>query len=158
MTGQRLATLFGAGMAATVNPCGFALLPAYLSFYLGMTDDAEGGDRLPAPLRAVKVGAAMTAGFLVTFGVIGLVWSSISSVVAEHLPWVSVAMGVVLVAYYGWASTRPTASGIQQWLYDIQGDVTEWISDVGALRVGTMCAVVIGGAVAIGLVLRRRPA
>jgi cytochrome c biogenesis protein CcdA len=278
MTGQRLATLFGAGMAATVNPCGFALLPAYLSFYLGMTEDGAAQDRMPAPLRAVKVVGAMTAGFLVVFGLIGLVWSSISSVVAEHLPWVSVAMGValvalgvamlagfqptvslpklavgkgdvqvrsmflfgmsyavaslsctiplfvgviglsfddsflagvtgfavyglgmgalvmvltlavaltrtgivtalrrvlpwmtrisgalvvlggVLVAYYGWASTRPTASGVQQWLYDIQGDVTSWIAEVGALRVGTMCAVVIGGAVAIGIAIRRRPA
>jgi len=26
---------FGAGMVSTVNPCGFALLPAYLGLYLG---------------------------------------------------------------------------------------------------------------------------
>ena len=26
---------FGAGLLATVNPCGFALLPGFLSFYLG---------------------------------------------------------------------------------------------------------------------------
>jgi len=28
---------FGSGMLATVNPCGFALLPAYISLYLGDT-------------------------------------------------------------------------------------------------------------------------
>jgi cytochrome c biogenesis protein CcdA len=277
---QRLATVFAAGMAATVNPCGFALLPAYLAFYLGMTDDAptRGRSTLPAPIRAVKVGLSMTAGFLVVFGAIGVVWSSISSTVAEHLPWVSVAMGVALmvlgaamlagfqptvalpkmavgkgdvqarsmflfgmsyavaslsctiplfvgvlglsfdesfgsgllsfgtyglgmgalvtvltvavalartglvtalrraigwmtrvsgalvivggalVAYYGWASTRPTASRVQQWLYDVQGGVTSWITDVGPIRVGLMCAAVVLGAVAIGLVLHRRPA
>ena len=30
-----------AGMAATVNPCGFALLPAYLSTFVGL--DHDGG-------------------------------------------------------------------------------------------------------------------
>jgi cytochrome c biogenesis protein CcdA len=29
---------FGAGMVSTVNPCGFSLLPAYLSLYLGGED------------------------------------------------------------------------------------------------------------------------
>ena len=30
-----------AGMAATVNPCGFALLPAYLSAFVGLDDGDE---------------------------------------------------------------------------------------------------------------------
>lgn len=29
---------FGAGMVSTVNPCGFAMLPAYLSLYMGAKD------------------------------------------------------------------------------------------------------------------------
>ena len=36
----RLALAFSAGMVATVNPCGFALLPAYLSYFLGL-EEAE---------------------------------------------------------------------------------------------------------------------
>ena len=32
---------YGAGMVATVNPCGFAMLPAYLGLYLGAADSAE---------------------------------------------------------------------------------------------------------------------
>ena len=39
-----LAYAFGVGMVATVNPCGFAMLPAYLSFFLGLEgagDDAR---------------------------------------------------------------------------------------------------------------------
>ena len=31
-----LALAFSAGMIATVNPCGFAMLPAYLSYFLGL--------------------------------------------------------------------------------------------------------------------------
>ncbi len=30
---------FGAGMVSAVNPCGFAMLPAYLSLYLGARED-----------------------------------------------------------------------------------------------------------------------
>ena len=33
-----LAWAFATGMAATVNPCGFALLPTYLTYYLGLDD------------------------------------------------------------------------------------------------------------------------
>ena len=31
-----LALAFTAGMVATVNPCGFAMLPAYLGYFLGL--------------------------------------------------------------------------------------------------------------------------
>ena len=36
-----LALAFASGMVATVNPCGFAMLPAYLGYFLGL----EGQDR-----------------------------------------------------------------------------------------------------------------
>ena len=37
---------FATGMAATVNPCGFALLPTYLTYYLGLDETSE--DERPA--------------------------------------------------------------------------------------------------------------
>lgn len=98
MTADRLAYVFGVGMAAAINPCGFALLPAYLAYYLGLTDDHTGaGSDEPVALRATKVALGMTAGFLVVFGVVGLAWSSISSIVGSRLPWVTVVLGVALV-------------------------------------------------------------
>ena len=39
MLDAQLAAAFTAGMIATVNPCGFAMLPAYLGFFLGRDDD-----------------------------------------------------------------------------------------------------------------------
>ena len=33
---------FGAGMVSAVNPCGFAMLPAYLGLYLGSRDLVSG--------------------------------------------------------------------------------------------------------------------
>ena len=98
MTADRLAYVFGVGMAAAINPCGFALLPAYLAYYLGLTDDRAGaGSDDPVALRATKVALGMTAGFLVVFGVVGLAWSSISSIVGSRLPWVTVVLGGALV-------------------------------------------------------------
>ena len=35
---------FALGMVALVNPCGFALLPAYLGFFLGLDDDEDGSE------------------------------------------------------------------------------------------------------------------
>ncbi len=103
--GARLALAFSAGMVATVNPCGFALLPAYLSYFLGLdpsgdpdTDPSATGARRSSPvLRALVVSAAVTAGFLVVFGIMGLVWSSVSSVIGQRLPWFTLAIGIGLV-------------------------------------------------------------
>jgi len=86
---------FTAGMAAAVNPCGFALLPAYLGLYLGTDGIATKG---PRPLaRAVVVGATMTASFIALFGVAGLVLATAASVLVGLLPWVSVLVGVALI-------------------------------------------------------------
>ena len=38
-----LALAFGAGMLAAVNPCGFAMLPAYLSYFCGLEGSLEEG-------------------------------------------------------------------------------------------------------------------
>jgi cytochrome c biogenesis protein CcdA len=88
---------FAAGMVATLNPCGFALLPAYLSYYLGQTGDDEAASTPRALLRAVAVGAALTAGFLLVFGLMGVMWSAVSSTVGDRLPWVTSALGVLVV-------------------------------------------------------------
>lgn len=92
-------------MVATVNPCGFALLPAYLSYFLGV--DASGAKRSsavaearPAPnpvLRALSVSAAVTAGFLVVFGILGFAWTSISELIGGRLPYFTAAVGLALV-------------------------------------------------------------
>ena len=96
---QQLSLAFGAGMVAAINPCGFALLPAYLSYFLGL-ESKEGArlDREGNPfLRALVVSAAMTAGFVVVFAPMGAIWSSVSSVLGNRLPWVTAALGVGLV-------------------------------------------------------------
>lgn len=91
-----LALAFAAGMLATVNPCGFAMLPAYLSYFLGL--EGEQDDAPDASiLRALAVGASMTAGFLVVFGVLGLVLEPALTTINRRLPWVTIMLGVVLI-------------------------------------------------------------
>ncbi len=94
----QLALAFSAGMVATVNPCGFAMLPAYLSYFLGLEGEqgAEAPTRAPVT-RALAVSAAVTAGFLVVFGIMGFLWSSVSGVIGTRLPYFTLVVGLALV-------------------------------------------------------------
>src|SRR5258708_31534044 len=51
-----------AGMVASVNPCGFVLLPTHLGDYLGGRRDAAGVRHVTG--RALAVSVTMTAGFV----------------------------------------------------------------------------------------------
>jgi cytochrome c biogenesis protein CcdA len=94
-----LALAFTAGMLATVNPCGFAMLPAYLSFFLGADGDSGDGAQTRVGLsRALAVGLSVSAGFAATFALIGLIVSHLSDGVYEWSRWVTVVVGLVLVA------------------------------------------------------------
>ena len=84
------ALALSAGMLAAVNPCGFALLPAYLSFLSSTTRAAAGRRQIG---RASPLTAAMTLGFVAVFGVFGLLAAPAADAVARHLPWVSIASG-----------------------------------------------------------------
>ncbi len=90
---------FGAGMVSTVNPCGFAMLPAYLSLYLGARDGAF--YQRSAGLRTVKallVGLTASAGFVVLFAAVGAVVSAGGRIVISAMPWMAVGIGAALVA------------------------------------------------------------
>jgi cytochrome c-type biogenesis protein len=90
---------FTTGMLATVNPCGFAMLPAYLSYFLG-TDDPRADQRLAIGrvARAIVVSLAVALGFLAVFTVIGLVVRAGADVVIDWAKYVTIALGAGLVA------------------------------------------------------------
>lgn len=95
--GDTLTLAVAAGMLAAVNPCGFALLPAYLSV-LVLGDDSPGPAR--AVGRALALTAWMTVGFVAVFGVFGLVISPVAGQVQQYLPWFTTFFGG-LVALVG---------------------------------------------------------
>jgi len=92
---------FGAGLVAALNPCGFAMLPAYLALVVG----GEDVGRRAAVGRAVTATAAMAVGFVVVFGGFGVLAVSVASTVQRYLPYVTVVIGIVLVALGIWLLT-----------------------------------------------------
>ena len=63
---------FSAGMVATVNPCGFMLLPTYILYHLGTDERSLGKRRTSSRLtKALYLGLTATAGFVVVFSVAG---------------------------------------------------------------------------------------
>ncbi|MGW0828609.1 cytochrome c biogenesis CcdA family protein [Streptomyces sp. NPDC002845] len=94
-----LALALTAGMLAAVNPCGFALLPAYLSLLVL-------GNDTPSPRvavgRAVVATVSMTVGFAALFGVFGLAVQPVAGQVQEHLPWFTIGFGLLMTAAGVW--------------------------------------------------------
>ncbi len=90
-----LAYAFTVGMVATVNPCGFPLLPAYLSYFVGLDDEQPGRSRVP---RAALSGLCVSVGFVLTFALVGVPIEAGLTAVYRWMPWFSIALGLVLVA------------------------------------------------------------
>ncbi|MBA2637382.1 MAG: cytochrome C biogenesis protein [Solirubrobacterales bacterium] len=91
---------FGAGLLATVNPCGFALLPGFLSFYLGGCDDARAG-ALSRARQGFAVGLVLSGAFSAVFIIVGLIVSAGLRSVLTAVPWVAFGIGLVLIALGG---------------------------------------------------------
>jgi cytochrome c biogenesis protein CcdA len=100
LVGASFLFAFTAGLASAANPCGFAMLPAYLGLYLGTSEGDVGPARLLG--RALLIGCAVTAGFIALFGVVGTAIGLGASFVAQLLPWVGLAVGVLLAMAGAW--------------------------------------------------------
>jgi cytochrome c biogenesis protein CcdA len=95
---------FAAGLVAALNPCGFAMLPAYLALVV-RGDTAQAGGAAAAVGRAVAASVAMTLGFLAVFGAFGVLTVSLASTVQRYMPYLTIVVGVVLVAVGLWLVT-----------------------------------------------------
>ncbi len=92
----------GAGMIAAVNPCGFAMLPAYLGLYLGTGDGREESPQLGVRFRrALSVSGTVSFSFVLLFGIAGVALSLATSAIARYLPWVGLTVGVLMVLVAG---------------------------------------------------------
>lgn len=88
---------FGAGMVSTVNPCGFSLLPAYLSLYLGDRDEGTAPRHfLLRGGKALLIGAAVTLGFTVLFSFVGVIIWAGGYILMQYLPWLGLFVGTFL--------------------------------------------------------------
>lgn len=92
-----LAYAMGAGVLASINPCGFVMLPTYAALFVR---GAGGEARTPVSRqvrRALVAGLAMTAGFVLLFGVLGAIFSSGGRAITEYFPYTALVVGVLLI-------------------------------------------------------------
>ncbi len=94
-----LTLALGAGLVAAVNPCGFALLPAYLSLFVL-------GDQPATPVaavgRALRATVALTLGFTGVFVAFGLAVAPVAASVQTYLPAFTVVLGILLALVGLW--------------------------------------------------------
>jgi len=94
---------FGAGMVSAVNPCGFAMLPVYLTLYLGAEDDNFRTRSIFYRLfKSFWIALVVTAGFGLLFGLVGVVVSAGGSFLMGLMPWLAVLVGGALVLLGVW--------------------------------------------------------
>jgi cytochrome c-type biogenesis protein len=115
---------FGAGVVAAVNPCGFAMLPAYLSLYLGAEEDDFGKHSFVARLlRALLVGAIVSSGFVLLFATAGLAISAGGSALLAAMPALGIVIGGALMLVGLWMlAGRTLYTGVFERLASRVGD------------------------------------
>ncbi len=118
---------FGAGIVAAVNPCGFAMLPAYLSLYLGNEEAGfEKRSAIGRALRAMLIGGVVSLGFVLLFGLAGVVVSAGGNAILGSMPWVGTLIGAALILMGLWMlAGRTVYTGLFERLAERIGDPKE---------------------------------
>lgn len=103
MNGVNLVFAFSAGILATLNPCGWAMLPAFVSYYLGAReDDYEQRTFTSRAIEGLSLGALVAIGFLTVFGIAGVVVSAGLRIIVQYVPFAALITGIVLVLFGLW--------------------------------------------------------
>ena len=94
---------FLAGMVASVNPCGFVMLPTYISYHLG--NEEEGFYRrsfLERAGRGLLLGVAATGGFIAVAAAVGLVVAAGGQWLTTTFRFFGAVLGVALLGLGLW--------------------------------------------------------
>ncbi len=86
------------GVLAAVNPCGFVLLPTYLLYFLGLNTATPQESQQTSVLRALRVGTAVSSGFVGLFLVVGIITRGITTVIQDNAKYASFVIGLALIA------------------------------------------------------------
>jgi len=84
-----LTLIFTAGALTLLSPCGFPMLPGYISYYMGAKASLE---------KAVSGGVACTLGLLTVFSAIGVVVSTLGSLVSRYIPLLELVAGLIVIS------------------------------------------------------------
>jgi cytochrome c biogenesis protein CcdA len=93
-----VAFALSAGLVAAFNPCGFAMLPAYLSYFLGLESEEESSMSRNI-MRGLAVGLTLSAGFVFLFGLIGILTNTVVSAgaIESRIGYATFVFGVLMV-------------------------------------------------------------
>lgn len=137
---------------AAVNPCGFVLLPTYLIYYLGTEMNRETETRAVTLRRALSVGAAVSAGFVGLFIVVGMISRLFTNSIEQNSKYASLVIGLLLIAM-GVAMLRGWKPPISQPDVSVQRKRTTWnmflfgivyaIASIGC-TIGLLTSVILG--------------
>lgn len=104
---------FAAGMVASVNPCGFFMLPAYLSYQLSTgSNHSPAVSGLVRALQALLLGLAATSGFIVVMAAAGLVIGMTGQRLVQAFPYAGVLVGIGLMGLGIWLWITHRSFGI----------------------------------------------
>lgn len=104
---------FAAGIVASVNPCGFLLLPTYIGFQLGNSDD----DFYERPLgsrlaKAISLGLLATLGFMAVSGVVGILVAAGGQALIRGFPYAGLLIGAGMAGLGVWLLVTHANLGI----------------------------------------------
>jgi len=142
MSGAAIVFAFSAGVLASVNPCGFAMLPTFITYYLSSGDDREEANLNERLWRAVWLGLVVTAGFLVVFVIAGAILSAGGHALVQATPWIGVWVGgllVVLGILYLLGRNVAVPIPIPEWEYRTQGPRGMFLYGVAYAAVSLSC-------------------
>lgn len=84
-----LAFAFTAGILSIFSPCGYALLPGYVSYFLGSDFSVA---------RGVYGGLACTLGLMTVFSVVGVLASSLGALLQSLIPLLDLLAAAILIS------------------------------------------------------------
>ena len=93
---------FSAGLVSFVNPCGFALLPVYITYYFKNENleknNFEKNSLLKRIFFALLLGIIVSFGFAFTFSIVGALVSYIGKGLLKYAGWFDLIIGIILIA------------------------------------------------------------
>ncbi len=97
MVNIALASLaFSAGLVSFVNPCGFALLPVYITYYF-KNEGLEKSSLLKRLFVSLIFGLMVSLGFVAIFSLIGFIVSYIGRGLLRYVGWFDLSIGILLI-------------------------------------------------------------
>lgn len=91
-----LSLVFAAGVFATFNPCGFAMLPAYMTMLLSSQRKSESLPKLL--VKALQFAVLMALGIISVFALFAVAIFPISTSIQAYLPIATITIGALLIA------------------------------------------------------------